>query len=67
MIDYSDCVLRKDLKGPKEGNFICYGLEQTLCTETGKCPFYASSKTHYRDPKTGYIHKKGDKDEKIHF
>lgn len=61
MTDYSDCVLRKDLKGAMQGNFICYGLLQTLCTETGKCPFYASSKTHYRDPKTGFIYKKGGK------
>ena len=58
MTDYSDCVLRKDLKGAKQGQFICYGLTQTLCTETGKCPFYASNKTHYRDHKTGYIYKK---------
>lgn len=57
MNKYSDCVLRKDLGGARKGSFICYGLEQTLCTETGKCPFYASKKTHYRDPKMGYIHK----------
>lgn len=58
MADYSDCVLRKELHGIKDGQFICYGLDQTLCTETGKCPFYASSKTHFRDPATGFIHRK---------
>lgn len=58
MANYSDCVLRKDLHGVKAGQFICYGLDQTLCTETGKCPFYASRKTHFRDPKTGFVHRK---------
>lgn len=58
MANYTDCVLRKDLHGVKEGSFLCYGLTDTICTSGVKCPFYASSKTHYRDNKTGYIHRK---------
>ena len=56
MCDYSDCVLRKDLK--VKGKFICYGLRETLCADGVKCPFYASNKTHYRDKKTGFIYRK---------
>ena len=67
MDKYKDCVLRLDLHGMYEGQFICHGLTECLCETKGRCPFYASSKTHYRDKKTGYIYKKkrGYKNEKI--
>ena len=61
MKDYSDCVLRLNLKGANEGKWICHGLHECLCANGVKCSFYASSKTHYRDKKTGFIHKKGEK------
>ena len=61
MSNYDDCVLRKNLRGMGTGKYICYGLRETLCADGVKCPFYASEKEYYRDKKTGFIHKKGDK------
>lgn len=55
MIDYTDCVLRKETR---DGRFICYGLVDTICANGVKCPFYASNKDYERDKKTGYIRKR---------
>lgn len=67
---YENCVLRHNLSGAKTGDFICYGLDECLCKTSDHCPFYAPSDTHFRDPKTGYVHRKrkGKKNnEKIYF
>lgn len=58
---YDDCVLRINLRGMNDGKFICSGLEECLCVTTGKCKFYASEKTHYKDKKTGYICEKKER------
>lgn len=55
MVNYSDCVLRNELRS---GKIKCYGLHTMLCNDGVKCPFYGSSKTHFRDPDTGFVHKK---------
>ena len=68
MSDYSDCVLKRcKIRNGRE-SLSCFGLRQMLCTDGVKCPFYASSKEYYRDKKTGFVKKKGEKDdEKIHI
>lgn len=54
---YDNCVLRLNLQGLNKGDFICHGLKYCYC-KYGDCKFYADGNKYYRDPKTGFIHKK---------
>ena len=57
MKNYSDCVLM--CRSKYTGKPVrCYGLIKMLCLEEGKCPFYGSSKTLYRD-QYGHVKVKG--------
>ena len=59
---YKDCVMRKDRKTYYGGRTVttCSGLRDAYCVYGYKCPFYGSNSEYEKDPKNGFIYKKGE-------